>query len=285
MSLESELEDLEEDYPYQSPYVKRKDLVRINQIRAELDLQEVDSNLNEMVELEEIIELEPDLKARVEVDIHAEARGLYQGYQDKLNALEPHIEYSNKIIFALSRGRSHTPVMPLATGGGGGGPLLCDRCKKAILLEGGQYNRMPADEAWGRHPSPDASWMSYISGGLIYLQETNGTVRIYHGYMGNSSHCCTIAEKADEARRNSFERDDRAASRAHSVLEPYLEDEFPDLSSEERRALRNTIVNTLYSFDPGVGINRPSGKKVGRNSPCPCGSKVKYKNCCGGKDS
>jgi preprotein translocase subunit SecA len=25
----------------------------------------------------------------------------------------------------------------------------------------------------------------------------------------------------------------------------------------------------------------PAAKKVGRNDPCPCGSGVKYKNCCG----
>jgi preprotein translocase subunit SecA len=28
-------------------------------------------------------------------------------------------------------------------------------------------------------------------------------------------------------------------------------------------------------------VNKPSGKKVGRNEPCPCGSGKKYKKCCG----
>ena len=29
------------------------------------------------------------------------------------------------------------------------------------------------------------------------------------------------------------------------------------------------------------GTFRRTGKKVGRNDPCPCGSGKKYKNCCG----
>ncbi len=28
----------------------------------------------------------------------------------------------------------------------------------------------------------------------------------------------------------------------------------------------------------------PNDKKIGRNEPCPCGSKVKYKLCCGDED-
>ena len=30
-----------------------------------------------------------------------------------------------------------------------------------------------------------------------------------------------------------------------------------------------------------AGINAIVGKKVGRNDPCPCGSDIKYKKCCG----
>jgi preprotein translocase subunit SecA len=30
---------------------------------------------------------------------------------------------------------------------------------------------------------------------------------------------------------------------------------------------------------------RPSGRKVGRNEPCPCGSGRKYKKCCGGSQA
>ncbi len=32
---------------------------------------------------------------------------------------------------------------------------------------------------------------------------------------------------------------------------------------------------------PANRARRPGGKKVGRNEPCPCGSGLKYKRCCG----
>ena len=40
----------------------------------------------------------------------------------------------------------------------------------------------------------------------------------------------------------------------------------------------------VYSHGAGATVNEPirhSGKKVGRNDPCPCGSGKKYKKCCG----
>ncbi|MGN1305136.1 MAG: preprotein translocase subunit SecA [Oscillospiraceae bacterium] len=38
---------------------------------------------------------------------------------------------------------------------------------------------------------------------------------------------------------------------------------------------------TQTSGDGSLSATRKSGKKIGRNDPCPCGSGKKYKNCCG----
>lgn len=43
---------------------------------------------------------------------------------------------------------------------------------------------------------------------------------------------------------------------------------------------RESVIKSTKESGPVVQV-RKSGKKVGRNDPCPCGSGKKYKNCCG----
>lgn len=53
-----------------------------------------------------------------------------------------------------------------------------------------------------------------------------------------------------------------------------MKEHTPDLYEELRR---------FYGFDPASDAldGVPSGERIGRNQPCPCGSKKKYKRCCG----
>ena len=81
--------------------------------------------------------------------------------------------------------------------GKGGGPLLCDVCRKPMILEGGGFQGVHADEAWRRNPKK--GWTSWISGGMVVRIETNGTLRIFHSYPGRSG-CVKTADKADEKR-------------------------------------------------------------------------------------
>ena len=37
----------------------------------------------------------------------------------------------------------------------------------------------------------------------------------------------------------------------------FLEHEFPDRTGEENLELLNKILDTLFTYDPGIGINRP----------------------------
>jgi hypothetical protein len=47
----------------------------------------------------------------------------------------------------------------------------------------------------------------------------------------------------------------------------------------ERLSQANAVPSAAAAPSAGAGYN--TGKKVGRNEPCPCGSGKKYKHCCG----
>ena len=111
-------------------------------------------------------------------DNHAAAKAMYQDYLARAVVLERHRAYASEVA-AATGGTGQTPVHPLATMGKGGGPLLCDICRKPMILEGGSFNGVYADEAWRR--SPKQGWLSWIAGGMVVRIETNGTLRIYHG--------------------------------------------------------------------------------------------------------
>jgi len=53
----------------------------------------------------------------------------------------------------------------------------------------------------------------------------------------------------------------------------------------ERKHSAVFVVSGTNRGEAGVGGTVRKGKKVGRNSPCPCGSGKKYKRCCMGKET
>ena len=83
---------------------------------------------------------------------------------------------------------------------------------------------------------------------------------------------------------------DSVRLRAYGQRDPLIEYKNEGIKLFQRLlgSIQSTIVNTIYkvALAPGVApVNRESSpsanKRVGRNSPCPCGSKKKYKKCCG----
>jgi hypothetical protein len=246
---------LEEDYPDQPPVVQQADLREINQIRSRLGLPLVDVRLNDIAapaeeDMEE--EAEPELAA---VRDHTEAREIYQAYLKKIGELEVHRAYAERVAHATA-GRGQTPVRPLATMGTNGGPLRCDHCGKPIVLEGGRFHGVAADVAWKKNPRDD--WTSWILGGMVVEIQTNGTLRIYHGYPGrNDNHCCNVASREQEKARAAF-GPGKGAEKQEMIL-AFLEDGLPDMTRAERLDLLDNILDTMYSYDPGVGINRPGG--------------------------
>jgi len=244
-----QLRSLEEEYPDQPIVAQLADLRAINEIRSQLGMPLVDARLNEVG-----VAVEADVQPEVKpIPDHTEAREIYQTYLRKIEELEVHRAYAAQVSKATSN-RGMTPVRPLATLGTNGGPLLCDQCGKAIVLEGGVYNGVAADVAWQRNP--DDKWTSWISGGMVVEKQTNGTLRIYHGYPGgHQNHCCTVASREDREARAKFKSSNR--SEKQKMILAFLEHEFPDKTKEEHLDLLNQILDTLYSYDPGIGVNRP----------------------------
>jgi hypothetical protein len=246
------LQLLEEDYAGQPPVVQQADLREINRIRSQLGMPLVDARLNAIaVAVEEDVE---DVQPEPEVQDHTEAQEIYQAYLKKIEELEVHRAYAERVAKATA-GHDQTPVRPLATMGTNGGPLLCDHCGKPIVLEGGRFHGVAADVAWQQNPR--ANWTSWMLGGLVVEIQTNGTLRIYHGYPGrNTNHCCNVASREHEEARAAFDSS-QGAEKLDLIL-AFIEHEFPDMTGEEHLDLLNKILDTMYSYDPGLGINRPS---------------------------
>lgn len=183
-------------------------------------------------------------------DAHAAAKAMYRDYLARAEVLERQRRFAAEVAKATS-GSGQTPVEPLATMGKGGGPLVCDVCGKPMILEGGAYQGMDADEAWRRNPKK--GWSSWISGGMVVRIETNETLRIFHGYPGRSG-CVQMADQADKQQRADF----RARSRSTEVsaqlelLSAYFKAELPENDSD---TVLNKIFRVLFAYDPGLGVN------------------------------
>lgn len=235
------LQELEAGYFDQPAVGQREDLKRINELRAEQGLPLVDAKLQVPGAPKKGVSKKPlrDL---------SKARELYAAFKVKKEELVKHQEYAQKVITA-TEGGGMTPVEPLATMGCNGGPLLCDHCKKPILLEGGAFNRMPADEAWAKQsPVNRINWKAYISGGLVVELQTNYTVRIYHGYPNVAAHCCEIALREDTAKRDAHKL----------VIDKQMVDDLLEVIQElDKYKILNEVLNLMFSYDPGFGVNQP----------------------------
>jgi hypothetical protein len=185
-------------------------------------------------------------------DAHAEAKAMYQDYLSRAAALERHRRYASDVAKATA-GSGQTPVEPLARMGKKGGPLRCDVCGEPMILEGGAYQGVYADEAWRRNPQK--GWTSWISGGMVVRIETNGTLRVYHGYPGRSG-CVQNADKTDEKKRAEFRERIKGVdiSAKLEAIAAYIRAEMPAKYSD---SLLSDIYRVLFVYDPGLGINAP----------------------------
>src|SRR5262245_41356276 len=223
------LQVLEADYVRQPLVVQQADLREINELRSQLGMPLVDIRLNAIAAaVEEDVEEEPKPEPAGAQD-HTEARAIYQAYLKKSEELEVHRAYAEQVVEATA-GRGQTPVRPLATMGTNGGPLLCDHCGKPIVLECGRFHGVAADAAWGQNPSDN--WRSWILGGMVVEIQTNGTLRIYHGYPGrNDNQCCNVAGREHKKARAAF-AGGMSVEKADRLL-AFIEQEFPDRTGEE----------------------------------------------------
>jgi len=244
---------LQDDYPGQPLVAQQADLREINQIRSRLGMPLVDARLHEMGAEEK--EAKPlRAKPKPEVRDHTEAREIFQAYLKKVEELKAHQIYAEQVARATA-GPGQTPVRPLATMGTNGGPLLCDQCRKPIILEGGPFHGKPADAAWRANPIDN--WTSWILGGLVVEIQVNGTLRIYHGYPGRKdNYCCNVASR-ERATASAAAGSGEGTKKQPAIL-AFLEHEFPDMTRNERLGLLSKILDTMYAYDPGIGVNYPS---------------------------
>lgn len=248
--LLSTLRTLEGEYAGQPRVVQQVDLRSINQLRSRLGMAPVDAQLNEIGAAVEEARPEPEPE---EAPDHAEARAIYHTYLKKIEELEVHRAYAERVVKATG-GPGQTPVRPLATMGTDGGPLLCDHCEKPIVLEGGRFHGVAADAAWKQNSGGD--WNSWILGGMVVEILINGTLRIYHGYPGqNNKHCCNVASRKEVRAQAQFKSG--KSPEKYNLLLAFVEYEFPELTKKARCDLLNEILNTMYEYDPGIGVNRP----------------------------
>ncbi len=82
-----------------------------------------------------------------------------------------------------------------------------------------------------------------------------------------------------------FESFDMFQNMIASIQEETVKKLFRVRVMPPQQAERRQVKENLYAVG-GEGAKQPvrRDKKVGRNSPCPCGSGKKYKKCCAGKD-
>jgi hypothetical protein len=181
-----------------------------------------------------------------------DAATLFTQYQAKLADLIRHQKYAHEVVMATD-GKGMTPVKPLATMGTKGGALLCDHCGKPIILEGGAFNNVYADKAWEKRK--DDKWVSYIKGGLVVEVVENGTLRIYHGYMGNNRDCCNVALTL----RNEAESKHKTEVPKDTIpnLLKYLQQEYPTKTTSEQYQTINDVIKVMFGFDVGFGVNQP----------------------------
>lgn len=253
--LEHELELLVQDYFDSPAFAQRNSLQRINAIRANLGMPMVDNLLREVDSLSRKPLPKPKVQAKP-ANLE-EMQRLYDSFLAKKKELEIHQRYATDVAKA-THGSGMTPVEPLATMGCNGGPLLCDVCGKPMILEGGKFNRVYADKAWAdQSPTLRINWVSYISGGMVVEIQSNGTLRIYHGHLGNHmSECSAKAQKENERKEHEANAQEIKQRMCKSVTE-YIRYQFPELNQNEWCALVNEVLNTMFNYDPGIGINRP----------------------------
>lgn len=237
------LNELMADYWDQPAFAQARALKQINELRAEQNLPPLDSRLKEPKAPRPVVK--PPVR-----DL-TKAREIYAEYKRRLVVLRKCQDYAEAVVKA-TEGIGMTPVEPLATMGCGGGPLLCDYCKKPIILEGGNFHGVYADVAWARQPVPlRINWKSYIKGGVMFEIQSNYTLRVYHGYAMNKEDCCELA-----AASNRLE----SSKHITHMPDPRLRDDILAVIEEENKLeTYNELISVMFQYDPGLGVNRPDG--------------------------
>lgn len=256
---QAELDRLERDLRDEPLFIRRRDLPKVNALRERLRLPPVDADLRPATRVESIPAAPAAAAPAPTTDEHARARALRARWLEREAKLAPHRTWAQATLRAVTHqpdkgGDGRTPVEPLAVGSRGG-PIVCEVCKKPFPLEGGRVNGMPADAAWKRHGS--RGMRSFISGGLVFELQPNGTLHFFHGYQEGGARgagCYARGRAAEAAARKAWVRQDEPG--AHAALVALATAELGMKLDEARRWVQE-VMAALFGFDPGTGVNGP----------------------------
>jgi len=123
-----------------------------------------------------------------------------------------------------------------------------------------------------------ASTCNCTDAGLSVIEISENGDRIRDGYDATS-----IVYDYKEGKREIKREDKRAKYSIQKIFEK-LHRENPDIDNIFRNRhnnLRRIYLNYRRKYKSNRSITNNTGRKVGRNDPCPCGSGKKYKYCCG----
>jgi len=207
--LEEQLRLLEREYFDQSSYQRRKDLLRINKLRNQLNLPEVDNNLQPIIveltetkphqTIEEVVmpkllpvsSLQPEilrLAVRLNLSMHVLNNRIkeYLAVDKSLDHLSEEekvelFEHLNTELANKIRGEQLEAEYNLLTAEKSRGftydtivNLNCSLCGEGFPLQGWPHSR------------PSLA-VPFILGGLTFLLDEKGAPHVYHGYMDSNS--------------------------------------------------------------------------------------------------
>src|SRR5579883_494278 len=201
--LLGKLQILEEDYVNQPLVVQQVDLREINRLRSQLGMPLVDARLKTIGAGEEEAKPTPKPKPQKVLD-HTEARGIYQAYLKKIEELEVHRAYAERVAKATG-GPGQTPVRPLATMGTDGGPLCATTAGSRSSWRAGRFTESVRTSPGSRTPVPtgclgfSAAWSSRSQSTVRFGFTTAIQVAI-------TSFAATWRGEKKRRRRNSYSR-------------------------------------------------------------------------------
>lgn len=129
----------------------------------------------------------------------------------------------------------------------------------------------------------------------IYERDINSDEVLWEPWVDGFNRAIRLRPKAWEHFIDTADADARSALIFLFALQDIYEgnskfsdDEVDAIDAEAPALIPNCVATVITAARPkparqADNLNRPvtSGKKLGRNDPCPCGSGLKYKKCCG----
>ena len=216
---------LEEEYAGQPLVVQQADLREINRIRSQIGMPLVDARLNTIGTVKEKAQPKPKPQ---QVPDHTEARAIYQAYLKKIEELEVHRAYAERVVKATG-GPGQTPVSPPGDHGNRRRPPPVRPLRQADRPGGRALPRGCCRRRLEAEPSRQLDLLD--PGGHGRRNRDQRHAAIYHGYPGgDNKYCCNVASRNEEKAQAQFKS--LKSPEKFNMIQAFLEHEFPDMTEK-----------------------------------------------------